>query len=155
MVEQILLSVQMYVLTLVMTPFGFVVIPQGIGMLKEHIDVALVFYAYLLVNPVLFRLYLNHLNKRHPSQHEAAWSNRKQWIRGLVWAFLSHLIVYEMIYFFVMGGRTDGMEAQIAIVGLSSIALVFLGACTGFLSYKHGPAQRERRLSHHSPISRG
>lgn len=143
MATNILLSLQTYLLTLVMTPFGLVAIPQGMSMLKQNSVLALSFYIYLLLNPVLFRIYLQYL-KRRPEQHQKSlWGKRKQWIRGVLWTFSSHLIAYEMVFLFVTKGNAVGLSTQVIVLALSSIALLILGASTAFLTYKHAPGQQE------------
>ncbi|MGG1663980.1 hypothetical protein [Brevibacillus sp. NRS-1366] len=154
MLEQLWFFIQMYLLTLIMTPFGLVMIPRGIGLLEEHLIFALIYYSYLLFNPLLFRMYLCRIKRRADLQKQV-WNKRKQWIRGVMWTILSHLVVFEMVYLFVMQSKhTGAVTNHMAAVALSSLALFILAASTWFLSYKHAPAQKETSTSPCPPYSR-
>lgn len=153
--EQIWFFVQMYLLTLVMTPFGLVMIPRGISLLEEHLIFALIFYSYLFLNPLLFRMYLYRI-KRRAESHEQVWNKRKQWVRGGVWTILSHLIVFELVYLFILHCKHTGVALanHMVAVSLSSLALFILAASTWFLSYKYAPARKETSTSPYPPYSR-
>lgn len=146
--EEFWFSLQMYLLTLVMTPFGLVVIPRGIDTLIQHAPLALMFYGYLLLNPLLYSSYLRRLKKKAALQSGTDGSKQKLWWRAVSWTLFSHFILYEMVCVWFLHVNPETLHPPIEVVGLSAIALFVLTGSTGFLTYKHSLYVKESRPSH-------
>lgn len=149
--EEFWFSLQMYLLTLVMTPFGLVVIPRGIDTLIQHAALALMFYGYLLLNPLLFSSYLRRLKKKAVLQRKTDGSKQKHWWRAAGWTFFSHFILYEMVCTWLSRVNPETTtHPPIEVVGLSAIALFVLAGSTGFFTYKHSLYVKDSRPSHYT-----
>ncbi|MDF2681476.1 MAG: hypothetical protein K0R47_2666 [Brevibacillus sp.] len=152
--EEFWYSLQLYLLTLVMTPFGLVVIPRGIDTLIQHAALALMFYGYLLLNPLLFSSYLRRLKKKDGLQRGTDRSKQKLWWRAACWTIFSHFILYEMIFVWLLRVNPQTLHPPIEVVGLSAIALFVLTGSTGLLAYKHSLYVKKSRPPSHSTVFR-
>jgi hypothetical protein len=148
MFEAFLFSLQMYLVTLVMTPFGLVSIPQAIDILHQQPAFAPMVYGYLLGSPLLFRFYLKRLKRNAGRQGPARSSARKQWGRAVLWTLCSHFLLHEIIFFGLQSVNHHRLHPSLEAVALSAIALVVIAGSTGFLAYKHSwQAMQSRHVS--------
>lgn len=139
-------SVHVYLLMLALMPFGLVGIPQGIGILRGNVGFGMLFYVVLFVNPVLYRFYLQQVLKKMQKKGLVR-SRKDKWIRGILWTFASHFVVYEIIYFSLPGMET-GMpfSEQLILMALSAIAFLFLAASTSYVTYRLQSGQKQFRF---------
>lgn len=156
MYESLLFSLQSYLLTFVMTPFGLVFIPQGMSTLFQHTSLALIFYGYLLINPLFYRFFLNWLKKRELRQRATSAIHRKHWIWAGGWALFSHFWLFQILHAYLYSGKEGevALTPSMELVGLSAIALFVVVGSTAFLSYKYRVLGKEGRYDSLSSLFR-
>lgn len=133
MLEGILHSLHMYLLTLVMTPFGLVAIPRGIGILIQDTQLALIVYGYLIAYPLLYGYILKRKKKR------AGLGTAVMWTSG------AHFALFELVCSWQMGMSPDSISPSMEAVGLSTIMLFAIAGSTGYLTYKQSLKGKENR----------
>ncbi|QRG66568.1 hypothetical protein [Brevibacillus choshinensis] len=154
MFEAFLFSLQMYLVTLLMTPFGLVVIPKVMDILNQQASLALIVYGYLLASPLVVSSYLARL-KKSAGKQDAVWSSkRKLWGRALLWTVSSHFILYEIVFVWMYRVDHQRLQPSLETVALSAVALVVIAGSTCFLVYKHARQVIQGRHASHSTVFR-